>query len=140
MCARFLYQYMRQKTHFGKTFVHSHNLVLALGGGQKSTTGTRNFKLRNSQVIKREQICLNQCLISIDPFPPHSEHTFYLPLFNSISIRELFLCRKNIGGVSEGAVDSPCISKLHPCQCECHVTAKHIIFSIYNIAVLIILT
>jgi hypothetical protein len=115
--------------------LRSRNLAIALGGGQKSTTGVKNFSLRSSQVIKRRKIGLNRPLISIHPFP--QLYIFYLPLFRSVSIRKLFLCRKKYW---RGVIDSPCISKLYPCRCECHVTGARIVFSICSNAVLVILT
>ena len=64
---------------FRQHLVHSRNLVTAIGGGQKSTTGVRNCNLRSYQVIKRRKIGLNQSLISIYSFPPL--WTRYFPFF-----------------------------------------------------------
>jgi hypothetical protein len=56
----------------------------------KSTMAIRTFNIRRSQVRKRRKIGLNRPLSStLTP-------VFYLPLFNSVAKRKLFLSRKNI--------------------------------------------
>jgi hypothetical protein len=55
-----------------------------------STMGITNFNLRSSHVRKMGKIRLNQSLIYIHPFP-HSPYFFYLPLFNCVTKKTIFL-------------------------------------------------